>query len=304
MQASFSNLILKKVPLLAPGGTGPSGPTGGTGEHLLHNVMLFFVIGRHLQHTLSRCSHQGALAGCTGASTNCPAGSEPSACGANGCQTCAAGTASPGGSQPCAACPANTYAAQNPAVCTPCPAGYESLPGSTAFGQCAICFSAYVIPSSGLVGLPDSCPPVGNSAFALCDIPAGTGGTCNQGFGFKWADTISSPICTTFNITVEVAGVAVNCNTAGSDYLAPATLNDVLLSSAAVLDTGPFSCLCPSTTAHTSEVVTIAGTDSSAYVRGGTNTLTFTAPSAVGIAALLTSGYYATIYVNYPGINA
>ena len=300
MQASFSKLILKKVPLLAPGGTGPSGPTGGTGEHLLHNVMLFFVIGRHLQHTLSRCSHEGALTGCTGASTNCPAGSEPSACGASGCQTCAAGTASPGGSQPCAACPANTYAATNPAVCTPCPAGYESLPGSTAFGQCVNCGKTYQITPSGLVGLFYMCPTTGTTVFASCDDPADEtgGGTCTQGFGFRWTDTIASTVCTTFNITIFVNGVQVNCNMA--NYLAPATLNTVLLSSAADLDTGAGDrCTC---TAPSRDVqVMIDGSDASAYVRGGLNTITFTAPAAVGFSATSPANIYAAVVVNGGG---
>ena len=186
--------------MLTTGSTGASGPTGGTGERLLHNVMMSFDQHRRAPATqvpCYRCSLHTALAGCTGASTNCPAGSEPSACGAGGCQTCAAGTASPGGSQPCSTCPANTYAAQNPAVCMSCPAGYESLPGSTARAQCAFCYGQYLVTPnstpSGLVGLDESCPSTTGTSFALCaDVTDATGGTCGSppGFGFRWMDTI------------------------------------------------------------------------------------------------------------------
>ena len=154
----------------------------------------------------------------------------------------------------------------------------------------------YEIGASGLVGLPDTCPPTADTVFAACDNPGGTGGTCTQGFGFTWVDTITNPACTVFNIVIYVSGVALNCNAA--DYLAPATLNGSPLSSAAALDTGAIRCNCAAA-AQLGAIVTISGADQSAYVRGGTNTLTFTAPLAVGLSATITTNIiYASVLVN------
>ena len=205
-------------------------------------------------------------AGCTGASTNCPAGSGALACAADGCQLCAAGTASPGGSHPCSTCPPNMYAALGAATCASCPSGYASLAGSRDVNECILCSRQYAVDANGLAGF-SQCDAVLNEVS--CNLPCAS-------FGFNWTDT-SPAQCTALPSSISaLVFVGQKFNTA--NYAAAASLNTHVLSAA--LDLGPVQCACGGNPTLTTVTLGSADVQGGVYNLRGFNKLTFSSYEA------------------------
>jgi hypothetical protein len=139
----------------------------------------------------------------------CPDGQEPD--GADGCQECAAGTASAGGAA-CAACPAGTSADPGSAACVACPAGtFADVDGSAACSAC---------PAGAFAGVEGSASCAACEAGSYADIegsaacsacPAGTfadagSGACTPCAQGQFTDVEGSAACAACGDGLSTAG--------------------------------------------------------------------------------------------------
>ena len=147
------------------------------------------------------------LAGCTGASTNCPPGSQPFACGAAGCQQCGAGSYSSGGSMACMPCPSNSTSipgSVNVSACiyTPQQCGQQLNVSSTTTSTNTTYLGAFTTSQSQTIVKYDMYALPKHSINALC-LHCYSGKCCNNVLkAAKYAGILSLTGCKSLRLMV------------------------------------------------------------------------------------------------------